>query len=70
MILNLTRGEKEFLIKNQDSMTLEELGELFGCSFKDVYDTYEHMFLTGEYKKIYKFQHDKYVEKLKETRGW
>lgn len=55
----LTRKQVLFLIKNEDKLTLEELAHRFRCTCKDVYETYDRITDTAEYKRYVREKIDK-----------
>jgi hypothetical protein len=50
-MVELTKRQIEFLIKNEDRYTIRKFAKLFKCTPKEVYETYDRITDTPEYKK-------------------
>lgn len=50
-MVELTKNQLEFLIKNEDRYTIKKFAKLFNCTPKEVYAVYDRITDTPEYKK-------------------
>lgn len=63
-VVSMDRKQKEYLVKHQDTFSLQQFAKIYDTTPQEIYREYEELFESGEYYEIYKQYWEETLERL------